>query len=93
MAIVRKVSISGTERTDDSTILEVALIDFNESDPPASLQVGQTMTVEVEDDLAYDQGTMDAWFEEILETVHELMLKTIVTSDLQAVAERSMARG
>ena len=65
MAIVRKVVVTAAERIDDSTILDVAVIDHNTADPPASKQVGRSMTIEVEDDESQEGTTLEDWFDSL----------------------------
>lgn len=89
MAIVRKTVIYGTERTEGSTIIGVAVIDYNEADPSASQQVGQSLTIEVEDN---PEDNLEAWFDGLLTDAREVILQSVVTDDLKLIAERKMAR-
>ncbi|MEK9768329.1 MAG: hypothetical protein VW683_05340 [Betaproteobacteria bacterium] len=99
MAIVRKTVIFGSERTSNSTILGIAVIDYNEADPPASKQVGQSMAIEVVDDPVWEQATFtgpnaqEDHMDSILEDARELILKTVVAESLEEVAARRMSRG
>lgn len=82
MAIVRKVVVTAAERIDGSTILDVAVIDHNTADPPASKQVGQSMSIEVEDDPSLEGATLEDWFEMFLEDVRVLILQEVVPKNV-----------
>lgn len=98
MAIIRKVLITGAERSLDkkgndlgSTILDVAVIDHNTADPPASLQVGQSITIEVEDDPSLEGTSLEDWFEMFLEDVRVLILQEIAVKNLDDIYEQRFA--
>jgi hypothetical protein len=85
LAIVRKVVVTAAERIDDSTILDVAVIDHNTADPPASKQVGRSMTIEVEDDESQEGATLEDWFEILLEDVRALILSEVVAKNVHDI--------
>ena len=90
MAIVRKTEIYGSQRTEDSTILGITVTDYNEADPPASQQVGQSLSIEIEDDPEYD--TDEKWLDSLLVDVHDLVLQTVEIRTLADLAENRMER-
>ena len=95
MTIIRKAIINGAERLDElsSTLLEVALIDYNTADPPASQQVGRSMSIQVEDDEAYESANdLEEFLEMVLEEVRDLILFGIVAKDLEEVVNRRQRR-
>jgi len=98
LAIIRKVLVTGAERPLDkkgkelgSTILDVAVVDHNTADPPASLQVGQSVTIEVEDDPSYEGATLEDWFEMFLEDVRVLILQEVAVKDLDGIYQERFA--
>lgn len=102
MAIVRKVLVSGSERIPPvrgkfgkmsigSTVLDVVVIDHNSTDPSASKQVGQSMTIEVEDDESYLGTDLENWFEMFLEDVRGLILQEIVAKNVNDIYEQRFA--
>ena len=91
MTIVRKVLVSAAERLDDSTLLDVVVIDHNTTDPPASKQVGQSITIEVEDDAAYEGATLEDWFEMLLDDVRVLILQEVVAKNVNDIFEQRFA--
>lgn len=95
MTIIRKVIINGAERHDDlsSTLLEVAIIDFDTADPPASKQVGQSFSIQVEDDDSYNGAkNLEEFLEMILEECRDLILSGVVAPDLIAAVNRRQRR-
>jgi hypothetical protein len=91
MAIVRKVLVSASERIGDSTLLDIVVVDHNEADPPASKQVGQSMTIEVEDDPSYEGADLETWFEMLLEDVRVLILQEIVAKNVDDIFKQRFA--
>ena len=87
MAIVRKSVITGTERKRTSTVLEIALMDYNEIDPPGSQQVGQSVVVTVKDK---DNKNTEEFLDSILEKATEDILKTIKKPTLEDIAKGRM---
>ena len=93
MTIIRKVRVTASERIDEfnTTVLDVAVIDHNTDDPPASKQVGRSVTVEVEDDPTMEGDALEKWFNAFLEDVSVLILQEVIAKNPHDIYEQRYA--